>query len=172
MKKKEEFDPEAAGTMSSGELAGWLDERERRFAAAYNATLNGTQAAIAAGYKPGRNNASAAVQASRLLRSERVRAYRAALIRESAQAEVLTKENLTLKLLELYRRCMQAEPVMEWDSARREWVESGTWQFNAQGAAKALAQLCRLLGYDAPARIESAGSVTVVLGDEAAAYGQ
>lgn len=156
-KKKTGFRAEQAEGMNSREIAAWLDERERRFAEEYNRDLNGTAAAIRAGYKPGRENASAAVQASRLLRNPAVRAYRVALIRESVEDQALNKDSLVLKLLEIYRRCMQGEPVLVWDSAEKAWVESGEWRFDARGATKALELLSRLLGTDEPTRVELSG---------------
>lgn len=156
-KRKQDFDREAAGRMTSREIAAYMDEREKKFAAEYLVDMNGTQAAIRSGYKPGRNNASAAVAASRLLRDPRVRAYRAALIRESVEDMDVSREALVLKLLEIYRRCMEKEPVLEWDSAAGEWVESGVWKFDARGAARALEQLSKLMGFDAPTRHEISG---------------
>lgn len=156
-RKKSTFDAAAAERMTSREIGAWLDEREKRFAREYNIDLNGTAAAIRAGYKAGRAGASAAVTASRLLRDERVRAYRAALIRESVEDEALSAESLVIKLVDIYKRCMQAEPVMTWDSEAKQWKESGIWRFDARGAMKALEQLSRLLGLDAPAKVELSG---------------
>ena len=162
-KKKTDFDAKEAEKMTASEVRIYLDDREAKFAEEYMKDLCGTQAAIRAGYKPGRENASAAVQASRLLHDERVRAYRSALIRESVDDEVLSRENLVLKLIEIYRRCMAAVPVMAWDSDAKEWVESGTWQFNATGAMKALGMLSKLLGFDAPVKIETVGGIESLL---------
>lgn len=163
-RRKTEFDAERAEAMNSREIGAWLDEREKRFASEYNKDLNGTAAAMRAGYKGGRNGASAAVTASRLLRDERVRAYRAALIRESVEDQLLTTESLVQKLLEIYRRCMQAEPVLVWDSETKRWTESGEWRFDARGAMKALEQMSRLLGLDAPAKVElSSGALEAFL---------
>ena len=145
-------------TMTPRAAAGKLTERERRFAEEYLVDMNGTQAAIRAGYKPGKNNASAAVAATRLLRDAGVRAYRAALIRESVEDQDVSRDSTVLKLLEIYRRCMAAQPVMEWDSEEKSWVESGVWRFDAAGALKALGQLTRLMGYDAPQQHEISGA--------------
>ena len=151
-RRKEEFDAAAAVRLPSAEIAKFLDDRELLFAKEYLKDMNGTQAAIRAGYKPGRNNASAAVQASRLMRDERIRAYRAALIRESVEDMDVSRDSVVLKLMEIYRRCMSAEPVLMWDGEKGEWVNSGEWRFDARGAAKALEQLTKLLGLDAPQR--------------------
>lgn len=156
-KKKTEFEPQDAVLWPSARIAEYMDEREIRFAEEYLQDMNGTQAAIRAGYKPGKNNASAAVQASRLLRDPRVRLYRAALMREGVEDMDISRESLVLKLLEIYHRCMAAVPVMEWDSINKEWVNSGEWRFDARGAAKALEQLSKLLGLDAPQKHEVTG---------------
>lgn len=148
-RRKDEFDPQAASSMAAAEIAEYLDRREELFVREHLKDLNGTQAAIRAGYKPGKNNASAAVQASRLLRDPRIKAYRAALIRESVEDMAVSRELLVLKLLEIYQRCMAAIPVMAWDPDEKKWVESGEWRFDAKGAAKALEQLSKLLGLDA-----------------------
>lgn len=164
-KKKTGFDAEAAKKMTASEVRAYLDDREAKFAEEYLKDLNGTQAAIRAGYKPGKDNASAAVQASRLLHDERVRAYRSALIRESVDDECLSRESVVLKIIEIYRRCMAAVPVMEWDSNAKTWKESGTWQFNARGAMKALEMLSKLLGFEAPVKIETVGGIEKLLAE-------
>lgn len=162
-KKKTDFPAASAGKMTACEVRAYLDDREAKFAEEYLVDLNGTQAAIRAGYKAGKDNASAAVQASRLLHDERVRAYRSAMIRESVDDMCLSRESLVMKLMEIYQRCMAAEPVMTWDSSAREWVESGVWQFNAKGAMKALEMLSKLLGFDAPVKIETVGGIESLL---------
>lgn len=157
-KKKSDFDFDTAQKMTAAEISKYMDERERRFAVEYLLDMNGTQAAIRAGYSPGKDNASAAVQASRLLRDPRVRAYRSALIRESVEDMDVSRESVLLKLLEIYQRCMAAKPVLEYKKDEG-WVPSGVWQFDARGAAKALEQICKLLGLDAPVKhnVESEG---------------
>lgn len=171
-KKRASFDAEAAESMTSAEIAAFLTERELKFAQEFNVCLNGTQAAIRAGYAPGEKNASAAVQACRLLRDPRVRAYRIALIRESAEDMALTKDALVLKLVDLYDRCTQAEPVLAYENG--EWVETGEWKFDSKGALRALEQLSKLFGYDAPMKLANpdGGPVVVQLSTEALANGE
>lgn len=153
-KVKKDFNAAAAAKMMSTEIAAYMDEKTRRFAEEFNVDMNGTQAAIRAGYKPGKENASAAHRAMVLLRDERVKAYREALIRESVEDMTLTKDSLVLKLLEIYQRCMAAVPVMQYDSTAKEWKESGVWQFDAKGATRALQQLSKMLGFDAPVKAD------------------
>ena len=170
---RRDFDAKAAETMTSAEIAAYMDEKTRRFAEEFNVDMNGTQAAIRAGYKPGKDNASAAHRAMLLLRDERVKAYRLALIRESVENMAVSKDSLVLKLLEIYRRCMAAEPVMRYDTALKAWVESGFWQFDAKGATRALQQLSKMLGYDAPVKLADPDGkpISVQLSAEARANG-
>jgi phage terminase small subunit len=156
-KNKGEFSFAEAQEMSSADIRKYMDERERRFAEEYLKDFNATQAAIRAGYKAGKNNSSAAVQASRLMRDERVRAYRSALIRESVEDMDISRNTVVLQLTEIFRRCMSAVPVLMWDSDKKEWVNSGEWKFDAKGASKALEQLSKILGFEAPAKHEIRG---------------
>lgn len=148
--KVNRFDAVAAETMGSAEIAAFLNERDKKFAEEYLIDLNSTQAAIRAGYKPGKNNSSAAVAGSRLVKKPEIVAYRRALIRERLQGKDLSRESIALKLLDVYDKCMEAVPVFEYDSTKKEWVETGVYKFDARGAAKVLEQLSKLLGFDAP----------------------
>ena len=149
-KNKADFDFEAAQKMSSADIRKFMDERECRFAEEYLDCYNATDAAIRAGYSPGKNNASAAVQGSRLKNDERVIAYRQALLHESVRDMDLTRDNIVKKLTVVLQRCMSAVPVMIWNSDSKEWENSGEWKFDANGAIKALAQLSKILGIEAP----------------------
>lgn len=138
-----EVDAES-GKKTAAELAKDLTPRERLFVREYITDLNGTQAAIRAGYA----EKSAASQASRLLRKEAVRAYRDALLQEKFDEIGITRPSLCAETWEVYRRCMQKKAVLEWDSERRAWIESGEWQFDAKGALRALDMLLRMLPKD------------------------
>ena len=123
------------------ELGKALKPRERAFVREYLHDLNGTQAAIRIGY----SEKSAASQASRLLRKPEVKAYRDALLQEQFDAIGVTKHSIASEVWSIYQKCCQKEPVLEWDSASREWVPSGEWQFNVKGALKALDMLRQML---------------------------
>ena len=88
---------------------------------------------------------SAASQASRLLRRPEVREYRDALLQEQFEAIGVTRHSLAAEVWEVYRRCTEKKPVLEWDSTQREWVPSGVWQFDSKGALRALEMLSRML---------------------------
>lgn len=156
-KSKKGFPAEKALQMTARQIGAYLNDREKKFAAEYLRDLNQTQAAIRAGYSVGKDNASAAATASRLMREPCVRAYRAALIRESVEDMDVSRESVVLKLLEIYQRCMAAVPVLEWNSDTQSWEKSGEWRFDARGAAKALEQLTKLLGLDAPVKLDAGG---------------
>lgn len=125
----------------STELAKALTVRERRFTLEYMRDLNGTQAAIRAGYA----EKNAASQASRLLRKPEVRAYRDALMEEAFEAIGINKYNIVMCIWEIYKRCMEKELVEEWNSELHCYVPTGVWQFNAKGALKALDMLRQML---------------------------
>lgn len=136
--------------MGLEELERLLTRRERLFVEEYDKDGNGTQAAIRAGYTPGKKNASAAVQACKLLRSPKVSAYRRARANELCRQLGLSPETIRLNMMDVYRRCMTATPVMKYDQAQRDWVETGTYEFDSKGALKALELLGKNLGMFTP----------------------
>ena len=117
-----------------------LTERERRFVVELELAGdgNGTQAAIRAGYKPGKENRQAATAASRLLRNDKVLAYRRARAKQRYEALGVSPEYVAAELISVYRRCMQAEPVMGTDPATCSPIARGEFVFDARGALKAL----------------------------------
>lgn len=156
-KDKRAFPHDDAEKMSSADIGKYLEEREKKFHREYLKLMNGTEAAIAAGYSAGKKNASAAVTASRLLRCPVGQAYRQAIFRESVEDATLSRESVCIQLVEIYRRCMAAVPVMTYNYDTHEYEESGTWQFDAKGATKALAQICTLMGFNAPKKLDVGG---------------
>lgn len=132
--------------MTLEELERTLTRRERLFVEEYEMDGNGTQAAIRAGYTPGNGNASAAVQASKLLRSAKVSAYRRARAIELCRQLGLSPERIRLHAMDVYRKCMNEKPVMKYDPDTREWVESGEYVIDSKGALKALELLGKPIG--------------------------
>jgi len=117
------------------ELEQKLRPMQIRFVEEFEKDLNGTAAALRAGYGKG-NAKSAAVLASRMLRNPLILAYRKERSKEIYERLDISRESLAARLMEIYRRCMQVEPVHIYRDG--EWVESGEYQFDARGAAKAL----------------------------------
>nr|WP_300169335.1 terminase small subunit [uncultured Flavonifractor sp.] len=148
--------------MGLEELERLLTRRERLFVEEYDKDGNGTQAAIRAGYTPGKKNASAAVQACKLLRSPKVSAYRRARANELCRQLGLSPESIRLKIMEVYRRCMTATPVMKYDQELGEWVESGTYEFDSKGALKAMELLGKPMGVFERDEDGGGGGVTIV----------
>lgn len=116
-------------------------EHDRReiFALEYCVTLNGTQAAIRAGYAQN----SAHVEASRLLRDAKVLTRVCELMKERAERLKIDAGFVLTQLLEVYERCMTKTPVMVWDGELKMMVqavgeEGGVWQFDSIGALKSL----------------------------------
>ena len=54
----------------------------------------------------------------------------------SEEEVIITVNNVLASLKDTRDRCMQAKPVLIKDDEGK-WIESGEWQFNAQGANKA-----------------------------------
>lgn len=49
-------------------------------------------------------------------------------------------------LLEISQKCQQAKPVLEWNSETRQMVETGEFEFDSNGANKALELIGKHLG--------------------------
>lgn len=118
-----------------------LSAKQKKFVREWLIDLCGTRAAIRAGY----SEKSAAQTASRLMKDPAVREYRDALLKEEFDALGITAHSLAVEVWRVYERCAAAKPVLQWDSALRDYVESGEWQFDAKGCLKALGMLHDML---------------------------
>ena len=165
-KAKSKYTAEELADMTAKELEGLLVEKQRLFIREYMIDRNGTQAAIRAGYAAGKDNHQAAVTANKLLKDPVVSACRAALLREECDRLAVSRQEIVLEYMEIYKRCMARTPVMEWDSNSHQWVETGMWQFDAKGAANALDKLSGLLGYKDKQAGDNRVTVTITGGDD------
>lgn len=118
-----------------------ITDKQKRFVREWLADMNGTRAAIRAGY----SEKSAAQTASRLMKDPAVREYRDALLKEEFDSLGITRHSLAVEVWRVYERCAAATPVLQWDSRLREYIESGQWEFNARGCLKALGMLHDML---------------------------
>lgn len=118
-----------------------ITDKQKRFVREWLADMNGTRAAIRAGY----SEKSAAQTASRLMKDPAVREYRDALLKEELDSLGITRHSLAVEVWKVYKRCAAATPVMQWDSNLREYIESGEWEFDARGCLKALGMLHDML---------------------------
>ena len=109
-----------------------LTEQRELFCQEYIVVYNATQAAHRAKYK------HPASQGPRLLKNVDILARVRAIQKERLDKLALTQESVLLNLLEVYDRCMQAKPVMEWDYTEKKYVETGEYVFDSKGALKAM----------------------------------
>lgn len=122
-----------------------LTDKQAAFVREYLIDLNGTQAAIRAGYSAKTANE----QAARLLANVSVAsAVQAAMDARSERVEV-TADYVLRNLTEVLERCMQRAPVMEGQGKDRAQAvdEDGKhiWEFNATAANKSIELLGRHL---------------------------
>ena len=111
-----------------------LSMKEDRFCLEYLIDYNQTKAAIRAGYA----EKSAAKKGCQMMKDPRILARIRALQKEQADRLCLSSDLVVIKLLELVDICMAAVPVMKWDYDAHEMVETGEYQIDSKGAAKAL----------------------------------
>ena len=119
-----------------------LTEKQKKFCKEYVIDYNGTQAAIRAGY----SEKTAKVQASQLLREEKILTTIKNLQKEQMQELCLCEEKVIKDLCSILIRCMSAEPVMEWDYEEHDYVKTGEYQFDSKGALKVIELLGKHLG--------------------------
>lgn len=123
---------------NSAEIKVKLKPQQERFCREY--VLNGgkqKEAAISAGYSP----KTASAQASRLLTNVNILSRIHAIQIEELKKLSVTPESVIMKFLEIYDRCMQAKPVMEWDYSEHKMVETGEYMFDSKGAINALTKI-------------------------------
>lgn len=133
------------------------NNRHKAFIREYLKDQNGKQAAIRAGY----SKRSAEVQASQLLRNPKVKAVILEKMKSLEEKVLVTKEYVVRGFKTVAERCLQIEPVMEFDHDERKMVQAmaqiedeetgefklvGIYKFDASGANKALECLGKHLG--------------------------
>lgn len=111
----------------------YLTSRQERFVREYLIDLNGTQAAIRAGY----SEHSAKQQASQLLDIPLLALRVEALKDERAAALAITATDVLAGLLKIRDRAMQAEEVLRFDHEACALVGTGEYKFDSNGANKA-----------------------------------
>ncbi len=120
-----------------------LTVRQKKFVEAYLQSGIGKEAAIAAGY----SRRSAEQQASRLLSTPEVQAYRRELEKKLFDELGISEAWIGRRLVEIVDRSMTAVPHMVWDPDERKKVPDGDWIFDAGSAIKALHELAAQMGY-------------------------
>lgn len=117
-----------------------MTDQQQLFADQYLVDLNATQAALRAGYAP----VSARHQASVLLRNIDIAEYIKTKREEISLKTQLDIEWALNRYKDISDRCMQAEPVMIFNS--EQWVESGEYKFDSTGAKGATDSIVKILG--------------------------
>lgn len=119
-----------------------LTDKRELFCREYIVDYVGTHAALRAGY----SEKTAKVQASQLLRDEKILERIKELQKEACNALAVSPEYVTQRAVEGFQRCMQAEPVMIYNKETKQHEPSGQWVFDARGAAKFLEILANTSG--------------------------
>lgn len=125
-----------------------LNEKQKRFCQEYLIDLNGTQAAIRAGYA----ESGARVQANRMLTNDNIQQYIQELQEGIQKRNQITIDEIMSDLIEVKNRCLQNVPVMYFDKVDKEWKHEGkefgepVYKFDSNGATKALDLLGKIIG--------------------------
>lgn len=115
-----------------------LNEKQKQFCEEYIIDLNGTQAAIRAGYSEKTANRIA----SELLSKLDIQEYIQKIKNKRSERVKYSQDELMRDILEVKNRCLQANPVLD-----KEGNETGVWKFDSNGANKALDMLAKHVGF-------------------------
>lgn len=138
-----------------------LGEKQKRFVREWLADMNGTRAAIRAGY----SEKSAANTASRLMKDPDVQAYRDELLKAKFDELGITRHSLAVEVYEMMQKCKGGTPHMVWNSDTKTYEPDGTWKQNEKGLYKGAELLSRLLDkMDGAAEDEGADYETMLAG--------
>lgn len=118
-----------------------LNEKQRRFVREWLVDMNGTRAAVRAGY----SEKSAANTASRLMKDPDVQAYRNELLKAKFDELGITRHSLAVEVYEMMQKCKGGTPHMVWNSDTKTYEPDGTWEQNEKGLYKGAELLSRLL---------------------------
>lgn len=138
-----------------------LSEKQRRFVREWLVDMNGTRAAVRAGY----SEKSAANTASRLMKDPDVQAYRNELLKAKFEELGITRHSLAVEVYEMMQKCKGGTPHMVWNSDTKTYEPDGTWEQNEKGLYKGAELLSRLLDkMDGAAEDEGADYETMLTG--------
>lgn len=138
-----------------------LGEKQKRFVREWLIDMNGTRAAIRAGY----SEKSAANTASRLMKDPAVQAYRNELLKAKFDELGITRHSLAVEVYEMMQKCKGGTPHMVWNSETKTYEPDGTWEQNEKGLYKGAELLSRLLDkMDGAAEDEGADYETMLTG--------
>jgi phage terminase small subunit len=87
---------------------------------------------------PDASKESAKSEASRLLTNPNLNEYLQKLVNAQEKQDLVEVEEVIDDLKLIKDRCMQEEPVMEYNKSTKKWEHTGEYQFNATAAIKSL----------------------------------
>jgi phage terminase small subunit len=125
-----------------------LNDKQKQFCNEYLIDLNGTQAAIRAGY----SEKTARSIANENLTKPDIQEYIQKLQEGIAKRNQISQDEVLQDLIEIKNRCMQNVPVMYFDRVEKEWKHEGKeygeplYKFDSQGAIKALDSIAKIIG--------------------------
>lgn len=133
-----------------------LTDKQEMFCHEYLVDLNATQAYIRV-FNPDSYD-SARTESSKLKANPNIRA-RIKELMDIRSANILVDAGYVVEsLIEVAKKCQQEEPVLKWDSDSRSMVETGEFQFDSNGANKALELIGKHLGLFTE-KVEHSGKV-------------
>lgn len=128
-----------------------MNDRQKRFCEEYLIDLNATQAAIRAGYS---KNTARSIANENLTKPD-IQQYLKRLIENRNERTKITQDEVIADIIEVKNRCMQKAPVVKYDKEEKDYIQvqdefgRDVWQFDANGANKALDMLMKHTGgYD------------------------
>ena len=120
-----------------------LNEKQKLFCQEYLIDLNGTQAAIRAGYSPKTANRIASENLSKL----DIQNYIAELKKNRVERVQISQDEVLADLIEIKGRCMQARPVTFMGHPVTDNEGNNLWKFDAKGATKAIELIGKHIGF-------------------------
>lgn len=115
-----------------------MNSQQKQFCDEYLIDLNGTKAAIRAGYDPN----TARSYASQLLDREDIIEYISEKQRKVSEKLDWSYEKVLNNFATVYERCMQGEPVLD-----HEGNPTGEWKFEPMAALKANENIGKHIGF-------------------------
>lgn len=115
-------------------MAVEMTNKQKMFVKEYLKDLNGTQAAIRAGY----SEDSAKEIASENLTKPNIREALDKELEARTKKVEISAEYVLSSLKQIADRCMQAEEVTKYDSDAKDYVGIGEYKFDSSGANKSL----------------------------------
>ena len=114
------------------------------FCLEYIKDFNGTRAYLDTGYKVAYSTAR--TESGKLLAKPDIIARVKELIAERAERLCLSSDNVVLRLVDIYEKCMTEKPVMAFNYTTKQMEETGEYVFDSKGALKAMELIGRHLG--------------------------